>query len=106
MARALQWVVQAGQGSQVGLVTAVYCVTTIFNAIVTNNAAVSIFFPIALEVRSVIIIIIIIIITIIIIIIKSWMPHPGARGEGECDHPHPPPPQKGVSLLLYNDGVL
>jgi di/tricarboxylate transporter len=43
-------VVQAGQGSPVGLVTAVYFVTTLFNAVVTNNAAVSIFFPIALEV--------------------------------------------------------
>jgi di/tricarboxylate transporter len=42
--------VNAAQGNQVGLVAGTYFVVTLFNAAVTNNAAVSIFFPIAWEV--------------------------------------------------------
>ncbi len=40
----------AAQGNEVGLVAGTYFVVTLFNAAVTNNAAVSIFFPIAWEV--------------------------------------------------------
>ena len=45
-----QWVVNAAQGNLVGLVVGVYFVVVLFNAAVTNNAAVSIFFPIAWEI--------------------------------------------------------
>ncbi len=47
-----QWIVNAAQGNQVGLVSGTYFVVTLFNAAVTNNAAVSIFFPIAWEVAA------------------------------------------------------
>jgi di/tricarboxylate transporter len=46
----LQWIVDAAQGQQGGLIAGTYFVVTLFNAAVTNNAAVSIFFPIAWEV--------------------------------------------------------
>mmetsp|Transcript_16654 Transcript_16654/g.45327 ORF Transcript_16654/g.45327 Transcript_16654/m.45327 type:complete len:279 (-) Transcript_16654:105-941(-) len=46
------WIVNAANGNQVGLVAGTYFVVTLFNAAVTNNAAVSIFFPIAWEVAS------------------------------------------------------
>ena len=45
----LQWILAAAGGNKVGVVVATYVVVVIFNAAVTNNAAVSIFFPIAWE---------------------------------------------------------
>ena len=47
-----QWIVNAANGNPVGLVSGTYFVVTLFNAAVTNNAAVSIFFPIAWEIAN------------------------------------------------------
>jgi Na+/H+ antiporter NhaD/arsenite permease-like protein len=46
----LQWIVNAANGNTTGLLSGTYFVVVLFNAAVTNNAAVSIFFPIAWEV--------------------------------------------------------